>query len=39
MENGKRQIQVENFSEQEISRIRLSRKILMDKTGVKLLFD
>ena len=33
---GKRQIQVENFSEQKISRQKLSRTVLMDKTSVKL---
>ena len=34
--NGKRQIQVENFSEYKISRYKQSRTILMDKTGIKL---
>ena len=33
--NGKRQNEVENFSESEISRSKLSRTILMNKTGVK----
>ena len=35
--NSERQIQVENFSKQKISRSKLSRTIVMDKTGVKLL--
>ena len=35
--NGKRQIQVENFSEKKIRRQKLSRTILMDKTVVTLL--
>ena len=34
---GKRQIQVENFLEWKTSRQKLSRTVLMDKTGVKLL--
>ena len=34
--NGKRQIQVENFSEYKISKYKQSRTILMDKTGIKL---
>ena len=35
--NGKRQIQVKNLSEQKISRWKLYRTILVDKTGMKRL--
>ena len=38
MLNGKRQIQVENFSELNLSRLKLLRTIVMYKTSVKLLF-